>query len=228
MATNNAINNISNPITSSVTTVDPGASGDAYIDLQADGGASISYRYGAYDTDDSFRISVGTDLTNDAVFIIDTDGNRLLPLHDGFLATVGTDILNVTGDNTRYTVIFDTVSFDTTSAYDNTTGVFTSTAAAKLNPRYLFVVGLKCGGISTSHNNNPPYFEYNGTGALTGLIQQNSFTSGQDVSGNFSISASFIHTMVSGDTMKFVARYIGGSKTVDILAGSFFGGFLVF
>lgn len=41
-------------------------------------------------------------------------------------AYMGTTTSSVTGDGTVYQVIYDTTNFDTKSAYDNTTGVFTA------------------------------------------------------------------------------------------------------
>ena len=43
-----------------------------------------------------------------------------------FIATVGTTINDVTGDGTNYRVVYDNVIADTNSAYNNTTGVFTT------------------------------------------------------------------------------------------------------
>jgi hypothetical protein len=48
-----------------------------------------------------------------------------------FFAYLSTDQNNVTGDGTDYKVIFDTVSMDQNSNYNNSTGVFTAPATAK-------------------------------------------------------------------------------------------------
>jgi len=65
--------------------------------------------------------SSGTELWNMTV-----DGERSMPLQPCFSAYVSAEVPDVTGDDTIYTIIFDTERIDTTNDYNNSNGIFTA------------------------------------------------------------------------------------------------------
>lgn len=73
----------------------------------------------------TFNGTNGQLLFNNPSATIDSNGYYSNTNQPSFRAVVGTDIPSATGDGTQYTIIFDTVLFDTTSSYNNTTGVYT-------------------------------------------------------------------------------------------------------
>lgn len=220
MATNNSINKISNPASSTAVTIDPGASGDSYIQL--DISTTNKFRVGVDDTDsDAFVLAQGNALGTTNVMRMDSAGQMTLPLQSMFLAKPSGTLTNVTGDSTIYTVVFGTETIDRGGDYDNTTGIFTAPVTGK----YRFVVGLSFTGIGVAHTNCPLYFGLNGTGTLD-VYLQGSFVGGADVSGAFTWTGETYVNLTAADTYRAIARFIGGTKVVDITTDSFFAGYL--
>ena len=138
MATKNSINNVSQDLT-----VDPGASGDSFV--QFDINATGEFRIGVDDTDgDEFKISQGSALgTNDTVTITPSGAMRqeLTPAVETFTPNAS----NVTGDGTVFTVDWSTEIFDQGSNMSGTT--FT----APVTGRYRIMISIRLGGFSSSH-----------------------------------------------------------------------------
>ena len=123
MATNNAINNTSNPLASSAVTIDPGASGDSYVQFNIN--TTGEFRIGVDDNDgDAFVVSQGSALGTNNTYRIDAStGIVTLPLQPAFVAKLNTEN-NVTGDGTVHTFGTTTATtevLDTGSDY-NTNG----------------------------------------------------------------------------------------------------------
>ena len=119
MATINALNNASGELT-----IDPGASGDSFI--QFDINTTGEFRIGVDDTDDSFRISQGSALGTNDMFVVTAAGEITTPSQPAFNAYMGSTASNVTGDGTLYAIAFDTELYDVGSDYN--TGTYTFTA----------------------------------------------------------------------------------------------------
>ena len=105
MAKINAINNKSGELT-----IDPGASGDSFVQFDING--TSEFRIGVDDTDDSFRISQGSALGTNDTFVMTAAGEITMPLQSAFSAYNSSDDLNATGDGTSFTCEFDTEIFD--------------------------------------------------------------------------------------------------------------------
>jgi hypothetical protein len=86
--------------------------------------------------------------TSNSPTIGDT-GIMSLPGQSAFSARVTSDILNVTGDGTLYTVIFGTEHYDQNGDFNTTTGTFTAPVAG----RYLFTSCVSILGGSSSSGN---------------------------------------------------------------------------
>jgi hypothetical protein len=220
MAINNSINNESSELT-----IDPGASGDSFVQFNIN--STGEFRIGVDDdASDAFKISQGSALGTNDTFIMTADGERTMPLQSAFLAKRDSALSNVTGDGTNYTsIVYDGEIFDQNSDYDNTTGVFTAPATGKF---YIFS-GLNATGLTSSHTrlsfynstSNGQYYSCD----INGANARNS-------SNEFSCSASFICDMDAADTAIVNLFVSGGTKVVSINgdAGSdklsYFGGYL--
>jgi len=86
MAKVNSIDNQSESLT-----IDPGASGDSFV--QFDINATGEFRIGVDDTDDSFRVSQGSALGTNDTFIMTDAGEKTTPLQPAFLAYVGSTLV---------------------------------------------------------------------------------------------------------------------------------------
>jgi len=127
-------------------TVDPGASGDSFVQFDING--TGEFRVGVDDTDDSFRISQGSALGTNDTFIMTAAGERTMPLQPAFLAVLSTTQNNVTGNNTKYSYVCDTEVFDQNSDYNNTTGIFT----APVTGRYVISARIYLSDCTTVEN----------------------------------------------------------------------------
>ena len=143
MAQNNSINN-----KTSTLTVDPGASGDSFI--QHDINAVNKYITGVDDVDgDAYKISQGNDLGTNNHFKMTTDGERLLPLNPCFLVYLASDDSNVTGAGTTYT-LGTNVAFTEVFDQGNHTSLNPVTFTAPVTGRYLFNVNIGMRGLTVA------------------------------------------------------------------------------
>lgn len=144
MAKNNAINNRSSELT-----VDPGATGDSFV--QFDINTTNEYRVGVDDTDsDAFKVSQGGALGTNDHFAMSADGERTLPLNPCFYAVLGSDESNVTGSGTAHTLGTSTAF---TSVYDqgsNLSSLNPVTFTAPITGRYALTVNCGFSGVDTA------------------------------------------------------------------------------
>ncbi len=217
MATTNALNKESQELT-----IDPGASGDSFVQLDIN--TTSEFRVGVDDTDDSFRISQGSALGTNDTFIMTAAGERTMPLHPAFSANNEVSDVDVTGDGTVYTVIFNQELFDQGSDYDTTTGIFT----APITGRYHFSCSVRTkdfdgtftdGNIRIATSNNVFF----GAQESDSLRISNSY---------FSQRFDVIADMDASDTVEIQIQWSGGTKTLDVfglgsLSITWFTGFLI-
>jgi hypothetical protein len=128
-----------------------------------------------------------------------------------FSAVVSSQIPNVTGNATEYPIVFNSETYDYTSNYNNSTGVFTAPVTGKylLSTAVKITVGTAVttyvAKISTS---NRDYVFYRGD---TDNIR--------DGSGTFTCAGSFVCDMDAADTARVTITISGlGADTVDVEA----------
>lgn len=218
MAVINSINNKSSSLT-----VDPGASGDSALQLSIN--ATPKFKIGIDDTDsDAFVISQGSALGTNNCLRISSDGEITAPLQPAFLAVLNADISNVTGDNTGYPVVWDTVAFDKNSDFDGT-----STFTAPQSGRYLLSVGLSLGGITASHTQ---MYANIVTSNTTFTIFQCKPSAIRSVNNEIGLFTEVLCDMDISDTAYINVVVQNGSKVVDVITNnssntySYFSGYL--
>jgi hypothetical protein len=201
MAKTNSLNNSSAPFT-----IDPSSSSNTYIKYEI---SSVSkFTTGVDNTNSSYHISSGGTLgTNDALTI--TSGGQITkPLQSAFLTIVNTTIANVTGNDTEYTIAWDTEIFDQNNDLSG------STFTAPVTGRYYFESGVLGGGIALAMNNSG--FSIT-TSNRTYYMQVNCGNSRVAATGNFSFYTTVLGDMDTGDTAVVKLNVIGGGQVVDVL-----------
>jgi len=218
MATTNAIDNKSSELT-----IDPGASGDSFV--QFDINTTGEFRMGVDDTDDSFRISQGSALGTSDTFVMTADGERTMPLQPAFYANLGTDDANVTGDGTTYTVGSGnalTEVYDQSSDF-NTNGTFT----ASVTGRYYLMVSIQIQSITTTAFDSLFFQIVTSNRTHTSLVcDPSTFRRSSNLIATFS---SFCD-MDASDVATTTGTVSGSTLTVGINSGAtrtYFSGYLV-
>ena len=205
MSTKNAINNASQELT-----VDPGASGDSFVQFDING--TGEFRVGVDDdAADAFKISQGSALGSSDTFVMTASGERTMPLQPVFLATLETQDVDVTGDGTLFQLGSGnalTEVFDVGSNF-NTNGTFT----APITGRYCLSAGIHMEGLTASHDlsnfrittsNAIYYLGYLNPGAV------------RAVNDKLIFAGSIICDMDASDTATTSLNVTGGTKVVDI------------
>jgi len=217
MATKNTINNKSQELT-----IDPGASGDSFIQFDING--TGEFRIGVDDdAGDAFKMSQGSSLGTNDTFVMTADGERTMPIQSAFLAYLGTTDTDVTGDATVFTLGSGnalTEVFDQGGDF-NTNGTFT----APVTGRYYLQASVLFGDVvaqdlsqllfTTSVNY---YSHYTEAGTLAAADDK------------YFLFGEALVNMDAADTAIVRVNSSGSTKTVDVLSNNRdtkFAGYLV-
>jgi len=202
MAKINTINNNSGELT-----INPGASGDSFIQFDING--TGEFRIGVDDNDsDKFKISQGSTLGSNDTFTITASGERTMPLQSAVHAYLNTEASNITGDGTTWTCALESERFDQNGDYNTSTYTF----IAPVTGRYLVTAFLEFKGLTSSHttgllecvtSNRTYLFDY-----------LNSYAAGH---GNSVITHHGVcfADMDASDTLTIECTISGGTKVVD-------------
>lgn len=208
MATQNSINNASGSLT-----VDPGASGDSFIQYNIN--TTGEFRIGIDDdAADAFIIAQGSALGGTDTFIMSADGERTMPLQPAFLAYNSSTDLNVTGDATQITIKFDTEIYDQNGDYNTSTYTFT----APITGRYFLGVTVRCEGLTASHTSLQCWMK---TSNRTYRASRYDIGALRNADDDSAIAESSIDAdMDAADTAYFEVVISFGTKVVDIVGNS--------
>lgn len=136
----------------------------------------------------------------------------------GFQARVGSQIANATGDGTSYQVVFGTEDADTGGVYDASTGLFT----APVTGYYIFSTCVIFDNVASAHIVD---IALNGGGINSDCFYGLPYSISS--SGLVAFGATLVRYLTAAQTMRVLANVSGGSKVVDINAGSVFSGALL-
>jgi len=203
MAKMNAINNKSGSLT-----LDPGASGDSFI--QFDINTTGEFRIGVDDDDlDKFKISQGSALGSNDTMVITAAGEITYPLTSAFCASVtawgGT---NVTGDGTDYTIAFTTEYFDQNSDFDGT-----STFTAPVTGKYYITASVLVDEVSACTSSQFKIVTSNRTYKAY-VLNVSQYAHAANYQATYSLSA--LADFDASDTATIHVDLAGGGKVVDI------------
>jgi len=204
MATQNSINKKSESLT-----LDPGASGDSFVQFDING--TSEFRIGVDDTaSDAFKISQGSALGTNDVLVATAAGEITQPLQPAFLAVLASTISNVTGDGTLYTIVWDTEVFDQNSDFDGT-----STFTAPVTGRYEISMAVTVGDLGAAHTDG---YSLIYTSNRSYLPHQANYAAYRDSSNIVSLSFSILCDMDAADTANIEILISNGTKIVDIVS----------
>jgi len=204
VATNNSINSV---LELTNFTVDPGASGDSYVQFAIN--TTDEFRIGVDDdAGDAFKISQGGALGSNDTFIMTAAGERTMPLQPAFLAIRTSDATNVTGDGTTYTVVYNSEVFDQGGDFDGT-----STFTAPITGRYRLEGSALLGDLTSSHNGG---FVRINTSNRVYLWQSDPGASRDATTNEYPFTAFCLADMDSADTATFGLQVVGSTLTVDV------------
>lgn len=221
MAKQNSINDSVEQLT-----VDPGASGDSFI--QFDINTTGEFRIGVDDdASDAFKISQGSALGTNDTFIMTAAGECTMPLQPGFLATINAEA-NATGDGTFHSVgsiaatteIFDQNSDFTVGDGAGTGATFTAPVTGQYFLSMTLVIDIDAtGGDEFFMQLNTSNRTYNAGQMPTENRVANFF--GDSNYLGFTISA--LADMDASDTCTFRWVCNDGAKTDDLVEGTLSG-----
>lgn len=204
MAKQNSLGNASSNLT-----IDPGTSGDSYIQYNIN--SANKFRIGVDDdASDAFKISASGGLGTTDTFMMTTDGERTMPLQPAFTAYLSSTRANVTGDSTAYDVVWGSEVFDQSGDFDGTE--FT----APITGRYYFVVSLLLTDITSSHDNSALLINTSNRNYQTTINLANTAAS----SSNSQFQASALCDMDAADTAYIRLAVYNGTKVIDISVNS--------
>lgn len=157
----------------------------------------------------------GTRLVTSSTDLIDSSNRITNASQPSFIVSLANNILNVTGDGTAYTIIFDVEAVDRGNNFDITTGIFT----APVTGNYFFQFSCRVGG---------------GTNITAGVLKI--VTSNRTYTGYFTRPVdvttavangvvSVIANMSASHTASFVVQTTDtGGKIDDVISSSAFSG----
>lgn len=195
--------------------------GAAWVEISdfSDGGEAGGANRSLGNTD-GYSLSLITNNANGIV--ISAAGEVTKPLTPSFLA-YASDISNVTGDNTLYTVVFGSEAFDQGGNFDGVS------YTAPVTGKHLLIARLEVGGITANHlEAHSSIVTSNRTYRLDYIEAKSIDVSG--ILGGF--GGSVIADMDASDTATVTIQVTQTDKTVDIRGGtspaiSFFCGALI-
>ena len=211
---------VANTVKSTAITSDPGAATDSFI--QFDEATVAKWRMGNDATDDSFRISRGSALGTNDVFVMTVGGERTLPTQPAFLAYLASSDTNATGTGTIYKIGTQALTevFDQNGDM-NTNGTFTAPITGRYQlcgHVYLQAIGANASiariQIDASNRDTLSDIELDDAQATTYGCQSNIL---MDMDAGDTAFVEVFVTGMAGDTVT-----VAGSGT----ALTFFSGFL--
>jgi hypothetical protein len=201
------------------TTVGTGAEEDTKIVFD---GHAQDYYVGLDDTDDDFKIGLGSSVGTTTHMSFDETGAILKPLQPSFQAQI-TSAMNNLSVNTQHNVTMDNEIFDQNGDFNTSNYTFT----APVTGRYVLCVSLRMENLDTATGYYECHILASSKQYTVGIIDPDSFDTDATY---YSFCASHVVNMDASDTA-LVRVYVdtGGSAQADISSGtnSMFSGCLL-
>jgi len=206
MATNNSTNNKTSELT-----IDPGASGDSFIQFSF---ATQEFRIGVDDSaSDSFKISQGSSLGTNDEYIITPLGEITAPETPCSLRNnTNTSLNNVTGSGIVYTVVFNE------EVYDQNNNTTTTTFTAPVTGKYLICFSFALEPLSSdSFDEGYSQIDTSNRDFRSGFINYSLIPKGTGTAAGIQGTLSIIADLDTSDTVTAKIMIDGGaSNTLDI------------
>ena len=200
------------------------SSNPSYKTLIIAGGGTGSTSYTATNGIISYDGSV---FINNSGTTIDSSGIYHNTNQPAFFAYLNTTLANVTGDDNKVTVPFDTAPLNVGNCFNTSTGIFTAPIAGA----YIFNSSITLIGLNSSATFTQYYSIFNING-FEGFLDKNTQILPIKDGDFYCVSSSIQFQMNGGDTLKVYPNVVGHSKTVGYAGktGStircFFSGYL--
>ncbi len=166
--------------------------------------------------------TTGAALYNNATAKIDSTGRITNTTQPCFVSIFGTQVNNVTGDGTLYTVIPNAAQVNQGTSYNVSTGVFT----APKTGTYIFNFNLTITGVGAAHTAMITQFRNITTSKNYRINQYNPSVIRELSVGVVNLSGSTIIPMTASDTLDFTIQVSGSTKTISLVNQSRFAGYL--
>lgn len=198
--------------------IDPGSSGDSFVQLSIN--TTGKFRIGVDDSDsDKLKISAGSALGTNDCLIIDSSGNVVKKYQPAFAAE-SVAILNQTGDGTAYTVSYSNAEFfDQNSDFNGTT-----TFTAPVTGKYQFNISVRPYGFTSSYTSTTLSLVTSNRTYITRYFNPGAIAGSATVA---STAASLFVDMDASDTATVSYVASGSTKSIDIGTLAYFSAYLV-
>lgn len=160
---------------------------------------------------DSYKVSNSTALGTTDSWIMDSAGERTMPLQCAFQASLTNFKTNVTGDGTVYTIAWDQENFDTSGSFAAATFTAPVTGRYRLTLSTYFSNITGAGFVADYASIITTNRTYSSCVRAIGLLQQ-----GNQNGFIFSVLAD----MTAGDTATTDIKVSGGTKTIGVYSAA--------
>ncbi len=185
------------------------------------GGGIKTTTLGSTNTSSSTIIKSGSgNVVINSGLTIDSTGITTNTTQPCFMATRTADITNVTGDNTVYTIVWDTITYDQNSNFD---GV--STFTAPKTGKYQFNVNILALNMTAANTFALLYIKTTANQFITNYINPSLIIGG---GGTLVFNGSVVAPMSAGDTAFVELQVFFSTKTVGIQGNTSTGSFVNF
>ena len=218
------VSNTSNNANSAATVlaqVAGSTAADAKIQFAISGGQVWSMGLDNSDSD-AFVLSSDASLGTTNVMRVSTGGLINFPLQPSFRAHLVGNLANASGNSIQVTYIANTLDYDTTSSYNDATGVYT----VPITGKYFFSGGISWSNISAAAGHTAIVLALQN--GASSLAQENIGVTSNS-SGVLIQNISSVALCSAGDQVYLWGQVFTGTQTVGITAGNltFFSGQLL-
>jgi hypothetical protein len=196
-------------LAASAATIGSGAEEDTKLVFD---GHAQDYYIGLDDTDDDFKIGLGSAVGTTAHMVFDETGAITKPLQPCVIAKNDSNRNNVTGDGTYYTTLYPTEIIDRNADFNGGTGIFTAPVTGVYSVSgYIYAYGI----VAATNNWQIDVVTSNRT--HSGIV----YFATMDVSPTeIASSYAILLDMDASDTAYVNLRVNNGSKVVDYASNS--------